>query len=621
MSKTLLSAQTSQYPIKPWPVYSKLKLVCKHLVHGRQEDAHEFLRYLIEAMEKAYLAPYKLPATFDQYSKETTPLNQILGGYLRSSVRCLSCQHLSVTFQHFEDLLLDIRKASTVDEALQGYFARERLEDMGYKCEGCKKKVSATKQFSLERPPAVLCIQLKRFSMQGTKLNKQVIIKPKLDLSPYVVRKDGGNLTYRLVSMVTHLGSSQHCGHYTAIGLTESGTYYHFDDSSVRPISLQNVLQTNAYIIFYELEANSVADQQRCNGTTTILTNGNTNTAAASNPIAVSNSATTITTVKTNGLTFNRTSLANKENHQRPPILVNGNSEGCKTTGQKEGFIGPVLPPPHFSNKDSTNTKAERNGVPVTTTNGHTNSSTSAAANKAIKVALIKQKYGITNVNIDQLKRYPSPDFKSTGATAAALAALPSMPRLSDPALDESVDEGDDDNDKRPTKKVVTPNNKSLVPYGFEYTSDEDEETTVTPSKPILPVENGTAVSNGTATPFVKTNSGIWKVYETDDEDLPTKSNNHNGRSEAPTQQQEHSSASSAKNKTNGFMGGPSSSKTLTNGITNGHGKGGNNKHVLNELLKSDHRGYGGVAVTTWSGQKSNMDKEVSIISYRIITD
>jgi ubiquitin carboxyl-terminal hydrolase 36/42 len=30
--------------IKPHKIYDKLKAICKHMVHGRQEDAHEFLR-------------------------------------------------------------------------------------------------------------------------------------------------------------------------------------------------------------------------------------------------------------------------------------------------------------------------------------------------------------------------------------------------------------------------------------------------------------------------------------------------------------------------------------------------------------------------------------------------
>lgn len=40
-----------------------------------------------------------------------------------------------------QDLLLDIRKHSTLDEALDSFFSRERLEDLGYKCEACNKKV------------------------------------------------------------------------------------------------------------------------------------------------------------------------------------------------------------------------------------------------------------------------------------------------------------------------------------------------------------------------------------------------------------------------------------------------------------------------------------------------
>ncbi|XP_032599261.1 ubiquitin carboxyl-terminal hydrolase 36 isoform X1 [Drosophila grimshawi] len=259
MAKTLQSTQSNQSAVRPFLIYSKLRQICKHMVVGRQEDAHEFLRFLIEAMEKAYLMRFRNYKELDQLVKETTPLNQIFGGYLRSEVRCLSCNHVSITFQHFQDLLLDIRKSDTLEDAFDGYFSRERLEDMGYKCEGCKKKVSATKQFSLERAPITLCIQLKRFSMMGNKLTKQISFKPRIDLSRFAARSPTAAaqpLSYRLVSMVTHLGVSQHCGHYTAIGLTETGSYYNFDDSCVRPIAMQSVCNTNAYIMFYELDVN-----------------------------------------------------------------------------------------------------------------------------------------------------------------------------------------------------------------------------------------------------------------------------------------------------------------------------------------------------------------------------
>ncbi|KAH8369731.1 hypothetical protein KR093_000742 [Drosophila rubida] len=294
MAKTLQSTQTNQSAVRPFLIYSKLRQICKHMVVGRQEDAHEFLRFLVEAMEKAYLMRFRNYKELDQLVKETTPLNQIFGGYLRSEVRCLSCNHVSITFQHFQDLLLDIRKADTLEEAFDGYFSRERLEDMGYKCEGCKKKVSATKQFSLERAPITLCIQLKRFSMMGNKLTKQISFKPRIDLSRFAARSPTAAaqpLSYRLVSMVTHLGVSQHCGHYTAIGLTEAGSYYNFDDSYVRPIAMQSVCNTNAYIMFYELDVNSssVSNGPKLNGLR--LANGQ------NSPVAVAATSTAVATV------------------------------------------------------------------------------------------------------------------------------------------------------------------------------------------------------------------------------------------------------------------------------------------------------------------------------------
>uniref|UniRef100_A0A1B6H560 Ubiquitin carboxyl-terminal hydrolase n=1 Tax=Homalodisca liturata TaxID=320908 RepID=A0A1B6H560_9HEMI len=260
MLKTLkcsMENSASSSPIRPHLIYNKLKLICKRLIHGHQEDAHEFLRYLIESMDRSYLRLMQAN-NLDSYSKETTPLSQIFGGYLRTEVRCLECRNISLTFQHFQDLLLDIRQATTVDEALEAYFSRERLGDgeEAYRCDKCHRRVAATKQFTVEKPPNVLCIQLKRFGIMGGKNSRHIQVQQTLDLTKFWVHRaahPGCRLSYKLMSLVMHIGPSTNCGHYTAIGLTSSGQLYLFDDSVVRLVSNHAVSGNNVYIMMYEL--------------------------------------------------------------------------------------------------------------------------------------------------------------------------------------------------------------------------------------------------------------------------------------------------------------------------------------------------------------------------------
>ncbi|XP_020798036.1 ubiquitin carboxyl-terminal hydrolase 36 isoform X1 [Drosophila serrata] len=458
MAKTLQATQGNQSAVRPYHIYSKLKQICKHMVVGRQEDAHEFLRFLVEAMERAYLMRFRNYKELDQLVKETTPLGQIFGGYLRSEVRCLSCNHVSITFQHFQDLLLDIRKADTLEEAFEGHFSRERLEDMGYKCEGCKKKVSATKQFTLERAPITLCIQLKRFSMMGNKLTKQITFKPRIDLSKFAARSAAAQaqpLTYRLVSMVTHLGVSQHCGHYTAIGSTEAGSYYNFDDSYVRPIAMQSVCNTNAYIMFYELDLSQVSSPAvagRGNGLR--LANGHSPLPV---PATVSSSPSP--------------SPTRFIGPQLPPGGINGYSNGhAQKTGiqfkqhhQQNGLqLGNgKFQDPAKSPLAGAHTKGEVAPAPTANGNKSSSSTTTSSSNHSNHKSLNQQHYLPISSDDD--------DSEDESKASPLTAQLPSMPKMTEDSLEKP---------KTPLKvqvksSLVKTPLKSLVPY--ESASEEEE--------------------------------------------------------------------------------------------------------------------------------------------------
>lgn len=549
MAKTLIaSQQTNSQAIKPYLVYSKLRQICKHLIPGQQEDAHEFLRYLMEAMEKAYLARYGKPSQFDQYSKETTPLNQILGGYLKSSVRCLACGHVSVTFQHFEDLLLDIRKANTVDEALDLYFSRERLEDMGYKCESCKKKVAATKQFSLERAPISLCIQLKRFSIVGNKLNKHINIRQQLNLSKYSSRKDSTQqLSYRLVSMVTHLGASQHCGHYTAIGHTDAGGYYQFDDSCVRPISLQNVLHTNSYIMFYELESSLPRNQGLSESSRASDVKSWLPAERKEAPVRNSPAVSTVTS---------------------SPAL--------------KPFIGPLLPtdaakwsqsgdacPPRTNGVASEGPKIVLNGL--------------ASEEKNNRDELKMKPRLLSSPNLLEPKtkavRHPSPskltEFIETPINAAHKSSGDAEEKGSTPEKRVLV---------KPKSVCTQTKLTRLVPY-----EDDDSDADSGTETPVLEVKTK-------AGPFQVTTNKLSPNHSTH---LSNNSVNKRAASMPDLSDDFEPAKAAAHNANTPFTAtGKRPGETLTNGST------------ASKLMKLNSRGYG-APVVSWSGQQSNLEKEV----------
>lgn len=99
-------------------------------------------------------------------------------------VICPVCRHVSTTFSHFQDLVLDIRNVASVDEALNLHFRKETLDtDNAYKCERCRKKVPATKRHLIERAPHVLLIQLKRLD----RCRSWIFYKPPKYIDEYIL--------------------------------------------------------------------------------------------------------------------------------------------------------------------------------------------------------------------------------------------------------------------------------------------------------------------------------------------------------------------------------------------------------------------------------------------------
>jgi len=163
--------------IQPRLIVNHLRAISRSFRLGRQEDSHEFLRFVMEMLQKNDLAAYGGSALVkDIRIQETTALFGIFGGYFRSQVRCLSCQYRSNTYDAFLDLSLELAHVSSVAQALASFTRPEKLDaDNLYNCSQCKRKVRAEKQLTIFKAPTVLCVHLKRFQFAqqfGGKINK-----------------------------------------------------------------------------------------------------------------------------------------------------------------------------------------------------------------------------------------------------------------------------------------------------------------------------------------------------------------------------------------------------------------------------------------------------------------
>lgn len=236
--------------IKPISFIRDIKKISSHFRFGCQEDAHEFLRYTVDAMQKASLNGH---AKLDRQSQTTTLVHQIFGGYLRSRVKCSICKTVSDTYDPYLDIAVEIRQASNIVRALELFVKPDILcGENAYMCARCKKKVPATKRFTVHRASNVLTLSLKRFAnYSGGKITKDVGYPEILNIRPYMSQNSGDGVIYGLYAVLVHSGYSCHAGHYYCYIKASNGQWYQMNDSLVHGSNVKVVLNQQAYMLFY----------------------------------------------------------------------------------------------------------------------------------------------------------------------------------------------------------------------------------------------------------------------------------------------------------------------------------------------------------------------------------
>ncbi|KAM0911124.1 hypothetical protein ACQ4PT_013713 [Festuca glaucescens] len=224
-----------------------------HFIPGQQEDAHEFLRCLLDNLHHCTLDPKSKgkPSSFD----EESIVKHVFGGRLKSQLTCRDCGHCSETFEPFLDLSLEIDQVDDLIVALESFTKVEQIGDVENKltCERCNVEVCKDKRLMLDKAPDVLTLQLKRFTTLDSsveKIDKHVAYPSELDLKPFHSNPETEELKYDLYGVVEH-SSLPNYGHYVCAIRSSPSSWHLMNDSLVDSITETSALRHEAYVLFY----------------------------------------------------------------------------------------------------------------------------------------------------------------------------------------------------------------------------------------------------------------------------------------------------------------------------------------------------------------------------------
>lgn len=208
----------------------QLYRVSSEFIPGKQQDASLFFLKLLD-----HFTECSTPCgqSLSKLQSASTIIDQIFGVRIRSSIECSSCFTQTTTVELLHMLSVAVNNMTSLTNALEHFFKYETLtSENAYNCHTCNDLVSARKQLSIDQPPPILVINLKRSVNDGKttrKLLHKVQYSGVLDISTYSAAEsiNGDNRNrwrYHLYAVIVHQGVHLESSHYFGYIRTKRNT-------------------------------------------------------------------------------------------------------------------------------------------------------------------------------------------------------------------------------------------------------------------------------------------------------------------------------------------------------------------------------------------------------------
>ena len=260
------------------------------LFSGVQNDAQEFLHFLLDKINEAKGIITKLDTQFTTLNECKTLEDKLIfiseknlqEHYTKNNyswvveklfyqiitvMKCNNCPHHSLKCEPYRELALEIpsnnqQQILSIYDCLDNFFGKELFEKgEEWICEKCTNKEANFKQYRIIDFPDTLIIFFKRYKsldMTGTrikKINNKIEFPFILNMNKYKLLNSDINCKYNLYSVINQIGTFN-SGHYFTysrnLNSETDNNWYEFNDTNVSKIADDEIISSNAYILFYQ---------------------------------------------------------------------------------------------------------------------------------------------------------------------------------------------------------------------------------------------------------------------------------------------------------------------------------------------------------------------------------